>query len=309
MNRYPPPVSSSGSATHIYMTNQNQVIVPENNPAMLAKMLVKSLTNTWVKKLNEPIQITPLHITLAIAIVPLAIAAVTDMAVNETTHKIERFKTEICTIPTAPPAPTVEEQPVVDAPEEITEESPVVKPEKKKKESKKVPQHTNTVFDVPSSGNSEVDAFVRRFAHVAVAEMQKFGIPASVTLAQGILESRYGTSPLAKEANNFFGVKGKGGPKKHDDCCKSKRCKKPDGFRQYASAWESFRHHSQVLMADRYQKRIKGSKSPKVWAKALKAGGYARDPHYVQKIMSTIAKYNLTRYDKENSKYTLVATN
>jgi flagellum-specific peptidoglycan hydrolase FlgJ len=87
--------------------------------------------------------------------------------------------------------------------------------------------------------NPQQRSYIRRFAHVARAEMDQYGIPASITLAQGLLESQAGNSPLAKEANNHFGIK-----------CFSKRCKKghcrnfsddhhKDFFRTYPSAWES----------------------------------------------------------------------
>lgn len=253
-----------------------------------------------MSKLNDPIDITPMRILVAVIISPLLIAFILGAAANEAGHKIQKMQVEICSLP--PGIPTIPKREIVD--EETPEIEEIPKPKKEV-----VPKNINTVFEVPNSGNSNVDEFIQRFAHVAIAEMHNYGIPASITLAQGILESRYGTSPLAKEANNFFGVKGRGGPKKHDDCCKSKRCKNPDSFRRYSTAWESFRHHSHVLMAERYQKRIKRSKDPKAWAKALKAGGYAKDPKYVQKILNTISTYNLTMYDKKVSKYSLVATN
>lgn len=142
-------------------------------------------------------------------------------------------------------------------------------------------------------------AYVKRFSKVAKTEMEKFGIPASITLAQGLLESNVGASRLATRNNNHFGIK-----------CFSKRCGKghcsnftddshKDFFRKYRSAWESYRAHSKLLTAKRYSKLYKLKKNDyKGWATGLKKAGYATDPKYAEKIIALIEDLNLNQYDK-----------
>ena len=146
--------------------------------------------------------------------------------------------------------------------------------------------------------NPKQHSYVRRFAHVAMSEMEQFGIPASITLAQGLLESQAGNSPLAKEANNHFGIK-----------CFSKKCKKghcrnfsddhhKDFFRKYPSAWESYRAHSLFLQKDRYKHLLAlGKTDYKNWAHGLKKAGYATDPKYAQKLIRLIEGLDLSKYD------------
>ena len=141
--------------------------------------------------------------------------------------------------------------------------------------------------------------YVKRFSKVAKTEMDKFGIPASITLAQGLLESNVGASRLATRNNNHFGIK-----------CFSKRCGKghcsnftDDShkvfFRKYKSAWESYRAHSKLLTAKRYRKLYQLRKTDyKGWAKGLKKAGYATDPKYAEKIIALIEDLNLHQYDK-----------
>ncbi len=142
-------------------------------------------------------------------------------------------------------------------------------------------------------------AYVERFEKVAKSEMEKFGIPASITLAQGLLESNVGASRLATRNKNHFGIK-----------CFSKRCGKghcsnftddshKDFFRIYRSAWESYRAHSKLLTAKRYSKLYKLKKTDyKGWAKGLKKAGYATDPKYAEKIIALIEDLKLHQYDK-----------
>ncbi len=142
-------------------------------------------------------------------------------------------------------------------------------------------------------------AYVKKFEKVAVEEMNKFGIPASITLAQGLIESNCGDSRLATKNKNHFGMK-----------CFSKKCKKghcsnftddshKDFFRIYKSAWESYRAHSNLLMGKRYKGLQKHGTSDYVaWAKGLKKAGYATDPHYAGKLISIIENLELYEYDK-----------
>lgn len=142
-------------------------------------------------------------------------------------------------------------------------------------------------------------AYVKRFETVAKTEMEKYGIPASITLAQGLLESNVGASRLATRNNNHFGIK-----------CFSKRCGKghcsnftddshKDFFRKYKSAWESYRAHSKLLTAKRYSKLYKLKETDyKGWATGLKKAGYATDPKYAEKIIALIEDLKLHQYDK-----------
>lgn len=142
-------------------------------------------------------------------------------------------------------------------------------------------------------------AYVNRFAKAAQAEMQRYGIPASVILAQGLIESDAGESRLALENNNHFGIK-----------CFSRTCRKghcsnytddshKDFFRIYKSTWESYRAHSHLLQADRYRNLYKlDKKDYKGWAMGLKKAGYATDKYYGEKLINLIEDLNLQKYDR-----------
>lgn len=144
----------------------------------------------------------------------------------------------------------------------------------------------------------QCQAYVDRFYKVAIAEQKKYGIPASITLAQGLLESNIGKSKLAVNNNNHFGLK-----------CFSKACKKghctnynddhhKDFFRNFKTAWESYRSHSILLSGKRYKHLKKLSpKDYKGWAKGLQKAGYATDKKYAQKLIRLIETVGLTKYD------------
>lgn len=140
-------------------------------------------------------------------------------------------------------------------------------------------------------------AYVEKYAPVAVNEMKRSGVPASITLAQGLLESRAGQSALASKGNNHFGVKCHKdwkGREFRQDAEIQNEC-----FRAYASADESFRDHSDFL---RYQDRYKflfelDPTDYKGWAHGLKKAGYATDPAYPQKLIKIIEEYKLYEYD------------
>jgi len=142
------------------------------------------------------------------------------------------------------------------------------------------------------------EAYIERFSKVAKVEMDKFGIPASIKLAQGLLESNSGKSRLAAEHLNHFGLK-----------CFSKTCDKghcsnhsddshKDFFRNYKSAWESWRDHSQFLSGARYAHLKSNGMDYKKWAKGLKKAGYATDKKYDKKLIDIIELYGLDRYDQ-----------
>ncbi len=138
--------------------------------------------------------------------------------------------------------------------------------------------------------------YVRRFVNVAKAERQKFGIPVSITLAQGLLESDAGESRLTRSANNHFGVKTFNRSVAHvvmkDDT-------PTDKFKKYGSAWESFRDHSLLLMRDHYKQLQFLSKTDYVgWAKGLEKAGYATDKQYAENLIKIIENLKLYRFDE-----------
>jgi len=144
-------------------------------------------------------------------------------------------------------------------------------------------------------------SYIERFKNIAISSMNKYGIPASITLAQGILESGNGNSDLAKYANNHFGIKctsdwkGKGYYKDDD--------KKDDCFRVYANPEESYRDHSEFLKRKRYAFLFELDKDDyKGWARGLKQAGYATNPRYPELLISLIERYQLYQYDKKEGK-------
>lgn len=150
----------------------------------------------------------------------------------------------------------------------------------------------NTLVD-----NSPASLYIERFKGIAIEEMQKSGIPASITLAQGLLESGNGNSLLAKEANNHFGIKCHGGWTgktilKDDDAA-------DECFRVYNSPEESYRDHSEFLKRKRYAFLFELDRNDyKGWAYGLKEAGYATNPRYPELLINLIERYNLDRYDR-----------
>lgn len=142
-------------------------------------------------------------------------------------------------------------------------------------------------------------AFYDKYAVVAIEQQIKYGIPASITLSQMGFESSFGTSNLARNDSNFFGVK-KGsswnGPVSYhlDDH------KYPEAFRVYSDVRASVEDHSKVLMLQRYQKfcASRNSLDYKGWADGICKGGYASNPNYREDLVGEIEKYHLDRYDK-----------
>ena len=144
--------------------------------------------------------------------------------------------------------------------------------------------------------------YIKKYAPLAVLEMHKYNIPASVTLAQGILESGNGRSQLASKSNNHFGIKchtgWKGAKVYHDDD------EKGECFRKYKFVETSYKDHSEFLSGRRrYANLFKLRKSDyKGWAKGLKKAGYATDKKYPKKIIKIIETYNLYEFDKFTKK-------
>lgn len=142
----------------------------------------------------------------------------------------------------------------------------------------------------------KAEAYVNKYKDLAISEMQRTGIPASITLAQGILESQFGESDLAVNANNHFGIKCKtewtGQKTYHDDDLK-KEC-----FRVYATAEESYKDHSNFLMTrDWYAFLFKLEPTDDAgWAYGLKKAGYATEKDYPQRLLKLINDYQLQQY-------------
>lgn len=150
------------------------------------------------------------------------------------------------------------------------------------------------VYDIAS-----VEEYIETFAEVAQLEMKAYGIPASITLAQGILESGIGKGELTRKTNNHFGIKchtdWDGEFAYHDDD------RRGECFRKYNHPMYSFRDHSIFLSSrSRYASLFRLRRDDyKGWARGLKAAGYATDRKYPQKLISFIERYQLYRYDRE----------
>lgn len=154
--------------------------------------------------------------------------------------------------------------------------------------------HCSTAM-AQASGNVAYWAYIEQYKGLAQMQMQKHGIPASITLAQGLLESAAGRSELATTANNHFGIKvgtGWSGPfvVKHDD-------RKNERFRKYNSVEESYEDHSLFLKKPRYASLFQIPVTDYVgWAQGLKQCGYATSPTYAEKLISIVERYGLQQY-------------
>lgn len=144
-----------------------------------------------------------------------------------------------------------------------------------------------------------VNGYIFHYKDIAMSNMKNFGIPASIILAQGILESGAGQGKLATTANNHFGIKcytdWKGETTLHDDDA-TQEC-----FRKYSNPEESYQDHAAIVSKrTRYASLFKLEKDDyKGWAKGLKAAGYATDPKYPEKLISYIERYHLDQYDNQ----------
>ncbi|UFH36832.1 glucosaminidase domain-containing protein [Flavobacterium acetivorans] len=147
--------------------------------------------------------------------------------------------------------------------------------------------------------NDVIGDYIFEYKDIAMGNMKKYGIPASIILAQGILESGAGRGTLAMNANNHFGIKchtgWEGDSVKHDDDA-SQEC-----FRKYSNPAESFDDHALFLTGrSRYASLFSLPKEDyKAWAIGLRKAGYATDPKYPEKLISYIERYNLEQYDNQ----------
>ena len=145
--------------------------------------------------------------------------------------------------------------------------------------------------------NSAYQQYIDQYKDIAIEQMQRYHIPASITLAQGLLESGAGRSELTRNSNNHFGIKCNnnwtGRRTYHDDDAKN------DCFRVYDSAYESYEDHSKFLSGNQRYRQLFQLKATdyKGWAKGLKACGYATSPVYAEKLIEIIQLYKLYQYD------------
>jgi LysM repeat protein len=145
-------------------------------------------------------------------------------------------------------------------------------------------------------GNAE--SYIESYKDLAISEMKRTGIPASITLAQGLIESDMGRSSLATEGNNHFGIKchddWKGPVVRHNDD------RRNECFRKYRQAEESYRDHSDFLIREpRYKTLFSLDVTDyKGWARGLKKAGYATNPEYANMLIRKIEEYNLNNYDR-----------
>lgn len=145
--------------------------------------------------------------------------------------------------------------------------------------------------------NAAYAAYIDKYKDLAVEQMKQYGVPASITLAQGLLESGAGRSYLARKANNHFGIKCGGGWRgpyvlRDDDYPDEK-------FRAYRSARESYEDHSVFLRNGRRYAFLFDLRRTdyKGWARGLKKAGYATNPRYADNLIALIERYDLDRYD------------
>ncbi len=168
-------------------------------------------------------------------------------------------------------------------------------------EEKNTKAEEPSVVEIPVniSYSERVANYINEYRDIAKEEMLQYGIPASITLAQGILESGAGAGELTLKANNHFGIKchteWTGDRVYHDDD------ERQECFRKYKDPKYSFRDHSLFLTErSRYRDLFKLRKDDyKGWAKGLRKAGYATDPRYPDKLIGIIERYNLEEYDED----------
>ena len=143
-------------------------------------------------------------------------------------------------------------------------------------------------------GNEDDIAYIEKYKHLAIEQMERFNIPASIKMAQALLESGAGKSRLARETNNHFGIKcwkKNCGFNMHDD-------DPDDQFTIYSSVEESYQKHTEFLLKPRYLHLWEHGMDYRSWALGLKASGYATDKKYAEKLISLIDLYELDKLDK-----------
>jgi flagellum-specific peptidoglycan hydrolase FlgJ len=182
----------------------------------------------------------------------------------------------------------------------VDQKTKINKDEKPKKSADKERLGENSEF-APSNPDKldkfTTEEYIKKYKSIAISEMKRTRVPASITMAQAIIESASGNSRLARQINNHFGIK-----------CHSRNCKKghcmnysddshKDFFRKFNTPEESYRAHSAVVLKERYTSLLRGRKDYKAWAYALQNGGYATGKKYAAKLIRVIEMYNLHKLD------------
>ena len=154
-------------------------------------------------------------------------------------------------------------------------------------------QKVHTTKSKPTKSERE---YVEQYADYAMDQMKKYGIPASITLAQGLIETNHGTSRLSRVANNHFGIKGT----YNGNFVLANDDKPNEKFRKYDDPLQSFEDHSKLLRGNRYQVNVGNLALDdyKGWAKGIKKSGYATAPNYAQSLIDVIERNGLQKYDK-----------
>lgn len=156
--------------------------------------------------------------------------------------------------------------------------------------------------------NITIDEYISQYKNIAMSEMQRTGVPASIKLAQGILESSFGNSYLAREGKNHFGIKCQRnwqGRRIYKDDDKANEC-----FRKYYDPYESYIDHSNFIRNNvRYSSLFNlDVRDYEGWAKGLSAAGYATNPKYAKLLIDLIEKHELHQFDYDNNRCSLVTT-
>ena len=158
-----------------------------------------------------------------------------------------------------------------------------------------------SVFFVSGQRNATYDKYISTYSQMAIQQEKKYNIPASITLAQAILESGAGTSYLAKDANNHFGIKCRNdwtGARAYKDAEIPNEC-----FRKYSSVADSYEDHSLFLTGgSRYERLFSLKKTDyRGWAKGLQECGYATDKGYANKLIDIVERYQLYTYNSNQT--------
>lgn len=153
-----------------------------------------------------------------------------------------------------------------------------------------------------ATASNPYEEYIEAYRELAIRHQEEFGIPASITLSQGLLESAAGRSSLAIKGNNHFGIKchsgWKGGKITRSDDSPN------DCFRTYITPEESYRDHSMFLSKERYRKLFKLDITDyQGWARGLRECGYATDPNYAARLITIIERYSLYMYDTEAGRH------
>lgn len=198
--------------------------------------------------------------------------------------------------------PIYTKKPIVHVVKKPTKPVVIVQEKKEVIVQEKVAQPEIIALEATSKVKVTTDmvlAYIAKYKDIAKSNMQQFGVPASITMSQAILESGCGTGTLCIMANNHFGIKCRkdyvGPSVKYDDDA-LQEC-----FRKYADPKDSFKDHSGFLLSRSWYATLfqLDKKDYKSWAKGLKAAGYATDPKYPQKLIGIIERYKLYELDNE----------